>query len=137
VVPAIVGEVLGMPVVTIARAVELVASAADPAVRVARVTPDGDEVVEVSCPAVVTISNELGTPRYPTAARRMAARRMQPKALTICDLAVRDEDLHPRARLVRQFVPRVQGACEMLSGATPAQVAEQLLARLETESVIA
>ena len=45
------------------------------AVRVVRVTPDGDETVEVSCPAIVTISNELGQPRYPTMAGRMAARK--------------------------------------------------------------
>ena len=46
--------------------------------RVTRVTPDGDEIVEASLPAVVTVSNELGTPRYPTAARKIQARRIKP-----------------------------------------------------------
>jgi electron transfer flavoprotein beta subunit len=71
VVPALIGERLGMPVVTIARAVTLESGA----VRVTRVTPDGDEVVLAPLPAVVTVSNEIGTPRYPTAARKLKARR--------------------------------------------------------------
>jgi len=136
VVPALIGERLEMPVVTIARAVEVVQSSDGPAVRVARVTPNGDEVVEVSCPAVITISNELGAPRYPTAARRMAARRVQPKVVSADELAVSPEDLQPRVKLVRQFAPQVQGNCEILSGSTPAEVADRLMARLRGESVI-
>jgi len=136
VVPPLIGERLGMPVVTIARTVELVQSSDGRAVRVTRVTPDGDEVVEARCPAVITISNELGAPRYPTAARRMAARRVQPKAVSADELAVLPEDLQPRVKLARQFVPQVQGKCEILSGSTPAEVADRLMARLRAESVI-
>jgi electron transfer flavoprotein beta subunit len=133
VVPAIVSELLGMPAVTIARAVEMCDG---PGVRVTRVTPDGDEVVEARCPALVTISNELGTPRYPTAAKRMAARRVQPKLVSADTLSVSADDLQPRTKLVRQFVPRVQGKCEMLSGSTAAEVADNLVARLRGDSVI-
>lgn len=136
VVPALISERLGMPAVTIARAVELVQSSDGPAVRVTRVTPDGDEVVEARCPAVVTISNELGTPRYPTATRRMTARRLQPKLVPIDDLSVRPEELQPRVKLVRQFVPRVEGRCEIVSGATAAEVADRLIGRLRTDGII-
>jgi electron transfer flavoprotein beta subunit len=136
VVPALIGERLEMPVVTIARTVELVQSSDGPAVQVTRVTPDGDEVVEARCPALITISNELGAPRYPTAARRMAARRVQPKVVSAEELAVPPEDLQPRVKLVRQFAPQVQGNCEILSGSTAAEVADRLMARLRAESVI-
>jgi electron transfer flavoprotein beta subunit len=134
VVPALVGEKLGMPVVTIARSVELVDGGS--AVRVARVTPNGDEVVEASCPAVVTISNELGTPRYPTMAGRMAARRKKATVVAVGDLGVSAEELRPRVTLTRQFVPTVQGDCEFLSGDSPAALAEELLARLRRDSVL-
>ena len=40
-----------------ARGLQLVEVAGGPAVRVTRVTPDGDELVEASCPVVVTISS--------------------------------------------------------------------------------
>ncbi len=136
VVPALVGEMLQMPVITIARAVELVKLPGGSAVRVTRVTPDGDEVVEAPCPAVVTISNELGQPRYPTTAKKMAARRMQPKVVSIDSLSLRPEDLQPRVTLIRQFVPTVQGHCEIISGATPAEVATRLIERLRADSVL-
>src|SRR5690606_40715813 len=72
VVPALIAEHLGLPVVTIARSVDVAAAGDGFAVRVVRVTPDGDETVAVAAPAVVTISNELGQARYPTMAGRMA-----------------------------------------------------------------
>ena len=144
VVPALIGEMLGMPVITIARALELrpslrgslVPSSDPPAVRVTRVTPDGDEVVEAQCPAVVTISNELGQPRYPTTARRMAVRRMRPAVVSAGDLGLRAEDLRPRATLIRQFVPAVQGDCEFIAGESPAEVADRLIERLRADGVL-
>jgi electron transfer flavoprotein beta subunit len=132
VVPALICEALGMPLVTNARAVELV----DAALRITRVTPDGDEVVEVSGPAIVTVSNELGEPRYPTAARKIAARRMKPEILSPEALSLGDEDLRPRVVARRQFVPAVHGSCEFLHGETPAELAEALVARLRQDGVI-
>jgi electron transfer flavoprotein beta subunit len=105
-------------------------------VRVTRVTPDGDEVVETACPALVTISNELGQARYPTTARKMAVRRMQPQVVRVSELPLVADDLHPRVRLVRQFVPQVQGQCDFVTGATAAEMAERLVARLRAESVL-
>jgi electron transfer flavoprotein beta subunit len=134
VVPALVCETLGMPLVTNARAVELAEGGST--IRVTRVTPDGDEVVEVSCPAVVTVSNELGEPRYPTAAKKIAARRMKPEIVTPEALSLSAEALRPRVVAQRQFVPTVSGNCEFLSGETPAELADALVARLRQDSVI-
>lgn len=135
VVPAVLGELLGAPVITLARAVEV--TAAGDAVRVTRVTPDGDEVVETRLPAVVTISSELGQARYPTTARKMAVRRMQPAAVAAADLPVAAEDRQPRVRQVRQFVPTVQGRCDVIAGTTPAEAAARLVARLREDGVVA
>jgi electron transfer flavoprotein beta subunit len=136
VVPALLGEALGMPIVSIARAVELGESADGPVVRVTRVTPDGDEVVEASCPVVVTISNELGEPRFPTTAKKIAARRMKPTVVSVEELSLPPEELAPRVALARQFVPTVQGNCEFLSGETPAELADRLIAKLREDSVL-
>lgn len=130
VVPALVAERLGAPIVTIARAVSLAPDGA--AVRVTRVTPDGDEIVEAPLPAVVTVSNELGTPRYPTAARKIQARRVKPEVVAPGALGLTDEDLTPKISLVRQFVPRVQGHCEFLGGSA-AEAAGALVERLAQE----
>ena len=131
VVPALIGERLGMPVVTVARAVELDGQT----LRVTRVTPEGDEVVEVACPAVVTISNELGDPRYPTASAKVKARRVKPDVVTPADLGLGEADLQPRVMLTRQFVPEVQGNCEFLEG-EPAAVAATLIERLKADSIL-
>lgn len=133
VVPALVGERLGIPVVTIARAVGL--SQNGRAVRVTRVTPDGDEVVEALLPAVVTVSNEIGTPRYPTAARKLQARRMKPVLTTPGALGLGVADLTPKTYLVRQLVPAVHGHCELLAG-EPAEAAKTLVARLAQDGAI-
>jgi electron transfer flavoprotein beta subunit len=132
VVPALLGEMLGMPIVTVARAVELSGAT----LQVTRVTPNGDEVVEASCPAVVTISNELGTPRYPTTARTMKARRMKPAVLSVEQLGIQPEAIRPRLTLTRQFVASVQGSCEFLTGEGPTELAERLLGRLREAQVI-
>lgn len=133
VVPGLLGEMLGMPVVTIARAIEMADAAT---VKVTRVTPNGDEVVQASCPAVVTISNELGQPRYPTTARTMKARRMKPNVVTLQDLGLDESQVRPRVRMTKQFVSTVQGSCEMITGDTPKDVTSNLVARLRQERIL-
>jgi electron transfer flavoprotein beta subunit len=135
VVPALLAEHLDLPIVTIARAVDVTATGDSFAVRVVRVTPDGDETVAVAAPAVVTISNELGQARYPTMAGRMAARKKKITAVTSTELGVAAEALQPRVTLVKQFVPTVKGSCEVIGG-SPAEAAAALIARLRAENVI-
>lgn len=136
VVPALVGEQLGLPIVTIARAVDVTAAGGGFAIRVVRVTPDGDETVAVAAPAVVTISNELGQARYPTMAGRMAARKKKIATVTAAELGVDPEKLRPRVRPTKQFVPTVKGSCEMIAGASADERARALIARLRAESVL-
>lgn len=133
VVPALLGERLAFPIVTIARAVE---AQDGPGWRVTRVTPDGDEVVEVSGPAVVTVSNELGDPRYPTAANKIKARRVKPVEIAVADLGLAPEDSEPRVRFTRQFVPTIQGNCEFITADSAAETADRLIARLREDDVI-
>lgn len=135
VVPALLGEHLGLPVVTIARAVDVTTSGDGFAIRVVRVTPDGDETVAVAAPAVVTISNELGQARYPTMAGRMAARKKKITTVEVGSLGVDAAALRPRVRLAKQYVPTVKGSCEMMSG-TADEAAAALIARLRAASVL-
>lgn len=137
VVPALLGERLGMPVVTVARAVEWSEAGGAGVVRVTRATADGDERVEAPCPAVVTVSNELGTVRFPTAARKLQARRMKPVATSPSELGLAAADWAPRVRVVRQMVPELHGRCELVAGASAAETAERLVGRLREEGVLA
>jgi electron transfer flavoprotein beta subunit len=93
-------------------------------------------VVEAGLPAVVTISNEFGAPRYPTAARSMQARRMAPLVVSPGELGVSPEELNPVVKLVRLSAPSVQGHCQFLNGESTAETARQLVALLRQERLI-
>ncbi|MCH8815932.1 MAG: electron transfer flavoprotein subunit beta/FixA family protein [Chloroflexi bacterium] len=131
VVPALIAESLDMPLISIARAVALSAGGT---VRVTRVTPDGNEIVEADCPAVVTISNEFGEPRYPTASMTIRARRTPATVVTMSDLG--DVDLAARVTLVEQSVPIVQGNCEVIDGESPSVIARDLVRRLHEDGIL-
>jgi electron transfer flavoprotein beta subunit len=131
VVPALIGEALGMPVVALARAIEVNGNT----VKVTRVTPDGDEVVEGTTPAVVTVSNELGEPRFPTARAKMAARKKKPTVIAASELGLSTDDLTEKVVLSQQFVPQVQNNCEFLEGSA-AEVAQALMEKLRSDSLV-
>jgi electron transfer flavoprotein beta subunit len=133
VVPAFLGKMLEMPVVTIARAVEMVDGST---ARVTRVTPDGDEIVEVSCPAVITISNEIGDPRYPTGLRTMKARKVKPRQVPPDSLDLGEGGGQPRVTMTRQSMASITGSCEFIQGGSPAATAKNLVKRLRDERVI-
>lgn len=136
VVPAMIAETLAVPLVTVARSVESTGSGDPASVRVVRVTPEGDEIVEVNCPAVITVSSELGEPRYPTMPMKMAARKVTPTVVAPEDLPLDAGDLAPRVRLARQYVPVVKSDCEMIEGEGPAEWADRLVERLVAEKVL-
>ena len=69
-----IAEMLGLPCITLAQSIEVT----DTGVVVHRGVTDGYEVVEASLPAVVTVTNELGEPRYPTLRGIMTASRKTP-----------------------------------------------------------
>lgn len=135
-VPAMIAERLGLALVGVARSVEIAPGDGAPVATVVRVTPEGDEVVEVDCPAVITISSELGEPRYPTMPMKMAARKVAPAVVAPGDLSLDPSALEPKVRLARQYVPVVQGDCEMIDGQSPAEWADRLVQRLIEEKVL-
>jgi electron transfer flavoprotein beta subunit len=127
-VPAVLSELLDAAYVTLAAGVAPVHGG----VRVSRATPLGEEVVEASFPAVVTVSNELGTPRYPTSRGMMDARRKPPEVREAASLSTQAAN---GVEVVEVFVPDVQGQCEEVLGATPEEKARNLVQLLATRGV--
>ena len=121
-VPAVLAERLDWSYVTMAADV-----AVTDAARVTRATPLGDEIVEATLPAVVTVSNEVGQPRYPSSRRMMAARRTPPEVIDASTLA---SGSRGGVELVELLVPEVQGQCVTSEGDSAAAKAEALLVRL-------
>jgi len=126
--PAI-AEILGLPQVTVAKKVEVL----DGKARVERVTADGFEVVEVALPALITISNELGEPRYATIKGIMAAKRKEPIVWKPADIGVEPGKIGAagrRTRMLKLFQPVREGKVEMITGENEEDAAGNLAKKL-------
>ena len=124
-----IAEILGLPSVTLAKKVEV----SDGKATVERVIPDGYEVVEVGLPALISVSNELGEPRYATIKGIMAAKRKEPIVWTPADLEMETSQLGAagrRTKMLRLFQPVREGTCEIVEGEDEADAGANLAARL-------
>ena len=130
--PQGIAELLSLPCITVAQKVEVM----DRAVMVQRVLPDGYEQVETDLPALVTVSNELGEPRYATLRGIMAAGRKQPTLWSVEDLDLDPEELTPRVRVTNLFVPVKDRECELIEGDDEADSGKQLALRLRQDKLI-
>ena len=128
-VPGVLAELLDAALVTLAADVRIT----EGSVQVARVTPQGIETVGARLPAVVSVSNEIGVARAPSARGMLDARRKKP---TVFDSAELLGEPAGGVEVVRVFVPDVQGHCEMIEGGTPAERASRLFDALAKAGVI-
>jgi len=132
--PGIAG-ILGLPCVTLARKVDINGNSA----RVERVTSDGYDVVEVSLPAVITVSNEIGEPRYPTIKGIMSAKKIDPVVWTPADIGVEASELGNAGRKTdtrKLFQPVHEGKCEMAEGDSPEEAAANLAMKIREAKIL-
>lgn len=127
-----IADILDAPVITFAKSV----SAAGGNVTVERVLPDATEKVEAPLPAVVTVSNELGEPRYPKLQQIMAAGKKPVQTWAAGDLGIDAASLAPRLTLESLFVPVVDTKVELMEGDTPEEQAMNLARRLKEAKLI-
>ena len=131
-VPLGVAELLGLSCVALGKKVDI----AEDKVIVERLIPDGYEVVEAPRPALVTVSNELGQPRYPTLRGIMAATRKRPTIWSKDDLGLDAGQLEPRLTLHDLFVPVSSAECELIEGDDEADAGRNLALRLREDKFI-
>jgi electron transfer flavoprotein beta subunit len=130
-----IAEILGIPGVTLAKKVE----ATDGKARVERVISDGYQVIEVTLPALITVSNELGEARYATLKGIMAASKKQPVVWKPADIGLDSSQLGAAGRktkLLKLFQPVKEGKCEIIGGDTPAEAGTKLAERLREAKII-
>jgi electron transfer flavoprotein beta subunit len=128
-VGSFIAELLGIPQVTVAKKVEVL----DGKVKVERVTADGYEVVEATTPALITVSNELGEPRYATIKGIMAAKRKEPIVWKPADIGAESAQLGTAGRhvkMVKIFQPVREGKCEIIAGENEEDAAANLAKKL-------
>jgi len=132
---AAIAEILGLPCVTLARKIEV----SDGKLKVEKVNSVGYDVVEVALPAVVTVSNEIGQPRYPTIKGIMAAKKLEPVIWKPADIGLEPLKTGAAGRrtMVRKlFQPVYEGKCEIAAGETPEEMAVNLAAKLRDARIL-
>ncbi|MEE8471247.1 MAG: electron transfer flavoprotein subunit beta/FixA family protein [Dehalococcoidia bacterium] len=130
-----IAEILGIPSVTPIQKIELT----DGKAKVQRVITDGYELVEVSLPALMTVSNELGEPRYATLKGIMAAGK---KTVTVWSAQELGADASKigaagaRTKMLKLFIPVREAKCEFIEGENEAEAAVKLALRLREAKLI-
>jgi electron transfer flavoprotein beta subunit len=130
-----IAQILGIPSVTLVKKVEV----ADGKVRVERMVADGFEVVEVPTPCLITVTNELGEPRYAPLKGIMKAAKIQPIVWKPADIGVQPSQIGAqgrRTKLVKLFQPVKEGKCEIVEGENVADAAVKLALRLREAKVL-
>jgi electron transfer flavoprotein beta subunit len=130
-----IAEILGLPSITLAKKIEVT----DGKARVERMTDEGYEVVEVALPALITVSNEIGEPRYPTIKGIMAAKKKEPIIWKPADIGVEAAKIGAagrRTKLLKLFQPVREGKCEIVGGESPEEAAANLALKLREAKIL-
>jgi electron transfer flavoprotein beta subunit len=126
-----IAEILGLPCVTLARRIDVKGGIA----RVEKVTSVGYDVIEVPLPAVVTVSNEIGEPRYPTIKGIMAAKKVEPVVWKPSDIGPELSE-GGKATVKKLFQPVYEGKCEFAEGDTVEEAAVALALRIREAKIL-
>jgi electron transfer flavoprotein beta subunit len=130
-----IAEILGIPCVTLAKKIEINDSTA----KIEKATSDGYEIVETSLPLVITVSNEIGEPRYPTIKGIMAAKKVEPIIWKPVDIGAEPAKLGAagqRASVQKLYQPVHEGKCEFAEGDNAEEVAASLAAKLREAKIL-
>jgi electron transfer flavoprotein beta subunit len=126
-----IAEILGIPGITITRRVQV----NDGKLRIERVVSDGYEVVEVSMPALVTTSNEVGDLRSPNMKAVMEAQKKQFTVWHAADLGIKPAEVK-RANMLKLFVPVHEVNVEVVGGETPEEAAVNLALKMRANKLV-
>ena len=130
-----VAELLEIPCVSIAQKIEV----SDGRVMVERLVEGGYDVMEVTLPALITVSNEINKPRYPTLRGIMAAGKKQIPTWDAAALGIDPAHIGANAahtRVLKLYVPVHEAHCEFLDGDTDEEKGEKLALRLREAKLI-
>ena len=126
----ILADMLGLPHSTILMEIQVNGAA----LKVKRELEGGwFQWIEMPLPALLTIQSGINKPRYATLKGIMAAKTKPIRKLTPADLGLNSEDLAPRQRVLKVYVPAKSAQTEFLQG-SPKEIATLLVDKLRNES---
>jgi len=128
-IPAMVGEILGIPQVNVVTKLEIEGNQGE----ALREIEGASERISFSLPAVVSAQKGLNEPRYETLKGIMMAKRKEIPVVTVQELELSGEDLVPRLEIVRMMSPPERKAGKIIED-EPAEAAKKLVEFLHHEA---
>ena len=131
VTPAQTARILGWPMLGLAGQIKT----SDGSVTVERVIEEGRQTVSAKLPAVVSVVQSIGEPRYPSFMGIRKASKATIPVWSLGDLGVSaPEALVKRVELMNP--PVQQASIEIISGESPAEIADKLVDKILAEKVL-
>lgn len=130
-----IAELLGLPIITVARKIDIINDKA----KVERITVDGYELIEATLPAVITVSSELGQPRFTTLAGIMTAQQKETIIWKPADIGVTPSQVGAegrRIRLQKLFQPISESRCEIIEEESLEEAGASLALRLRETNIL-
>lgn len=123
-----IAELLGIPSVTMVGKIEVNERQAV----VERVVSDGREIIGTPLPALLTVSSEIGEPRYPSLRRIMEASKKEIPVWNAQSIAAPKSG----SRMLALFTPSQEAKCEFVEGETPEEAGANLALKLREAKLI-
>jgi electron transfer flavoprotein beta subunit len=127
----LIAEILQIPVINLARKVEI----KDSSVRVEKLCDDGYEVVKANMPVLVTVSGELGDLRYISVRNLQAVSKTPIKILNAGELELDLQRLMHRS-IYNLVAFHAERQCKFAEGESPQDKAENLVTLMKGEGII-
>ena len=129
--PAQTARLLGWPMLGLAGSIRVEGES----VKVERVIEEGRMTVAARLPAVVSVVQSIGEPRYPSFMGIRKASKAEIPAWTLADVGIPAPGVSV-SRMALISPPAREVACEIISGDTPDEIADQLADKILAEKVL-
>jgi electron transfer flavoprotein beta subunit len=124
-------RVLGWPLLSFAGQIKI----QDGKIHVERVIEEGRQAVNASLPAVISVVQSIGEPRYPSFMGIRKASKAQIPTWSLADLGM--EAPAPVVTRTEIMTPPVRDtACEIIAGESPETIADALVDKIMAEKVL-
>jgi len=126
----ILAEMLGLPHATIIMEIQI----SGQSLRIKRELEGGwFQWIELPLPALLTIQSGINKPRYATLKGIMAAKTKPIQKLTTADLGLKPEEMAPRQKIAKVYLPVKKVQTEFLQGSAK-EIAAKLADKLKNEA---
>ncbi len=130
-----VSELLGIPLITFARKIEV----EDGKVKVERTLEEGYEAVEAELPCAITVTKEINEPRFASMRGSLKAKKAEIIKWGVEELGLEEEEVGLKGsptQVVKVFSPPPRPKGEIITGETVEEKVEKLLSRLRKHQII-